>query len=167
MKVIGIDSGLTGAICLFDPSTQNIVVYDFPTIQVKVGKVNRTKIQPVLLSDVISVIRVDNPDQLTGYIEGNNARPPTGRAMGATSVWSMAQAQAYAEMALECHKIPFQLIPPSKWKKILGVPKDKEAARQFALRLFPNQSELFARKKDHNRAEAALLAMTGAQLMKE
>src|SRR5262249_27758649 len=37
---------------------------------------------------------------------------------------------------------------------------NKEAARQRALQLFPSAHALFSRKKDHQRAEAALIALT-------
>jgi hypothetical protein len=37
---------------------------------------------------------------------------------------------------------------------------DKEIARQRALQLFPAAHALLARKKDHQRAEAALIALT-------
>jgi len=35
------------------------------------------------------------------------------------------------------------------------------SARQIALQLFPGAHHLFARRKDHGRAEAALIALTG------
>ena len=39
--------------------------------------------------------------------------------------------------------------------------KDKEAARQRALEMFPSAHAVLARKKDHGRAEAALIALFG------
>ena len=46
------------------------------------------------------------------------------------------------------------------WKRKLHLPgKDKEAARQRALQLFPKHHSLFSRKKDHGRADAALIAV--------
>jgi crossover junction endodeoxyribonuclease RuvC len=52
------------------------------------------------------------------------------------------------------------LVEASGWKRRLHLPgKDKEAARQRALQLFPSQHALLARKKDHGRAEAALLVV--------
>jgi hypothetical protein len=38
--------------------------------------------------------------------------------------------------------------------------KDKESARQKAIATFPAAHGLFGRKKDHQRAEAALIALT-------
>jgi hypothetical protein len=55
-----------------------------------------------------------------------------------------------------------EIVEPSAWKKYWHLPgKDKEAARQRALPLFPAAHTLLARKRDHGRAEAALLALYG------
>ena len=40
---------------------------------------------------------------------------------------------------------------------------DKESARQKALQLFPAAHAALARKKDHGRAEASLIALYGAR----
>ena len=47
---------------------------------------------------------------------------------------------------------------PSRWKRYYGLNRDGEASRRRALGLFPASAASFARKKDHHRAEAALLA---------
>jgi crossover junction endodeoxyribonuclease RuvC len=60
--------------------------------------------------------------------------------------------------------IPLILVEASAWKKQLRLPgKDKEAARQKALQLFPAQHVLLARKRDHGRAEAALLVVASLE----
>jgi hypothetical protein len=41
--------------------------------------------------------------------------------------------------------------------------KDKESGRQEALQLFPAAHAALARKKDHSRAEATLIALYGAK----
>ena len=54
------------------------------------------------------------------------------------------------------------IIEPSTWKKFHHLHGgDKEPARQRALQLFKNAHAMFARKKDHGRAEAALIALAG------
>lgn len=55
-------------------------------------------------------------------------------------------------------KIPAHFVAPGRWKRSLGLGADKEEARARALQLWPARSDLFSRKRDHNRAEAALLA---------
>jgi hypothetical protein len=50
------------------------------------------------------------------------------------------------------------------WEKHFRLPADNEASRALALRTFSGTSQHSARKKDHGRAEAALLALYGAFL---
>jgi crossover junction endodeoxyribonuclease RuvC len=58
--------------------------------------------------------------------------------------------------------VPLHLVSPSKWKRLFGLDADKERSRALALRLWPARSDLFGPKKDHGRAEAALLARYAA-----
>ena len=47
-----------------------------------------------------------------------------------------------------------------------GEPKEKDASRVVARRLYPAQTEEWlSRKKDHNRADALLLATYGRRLL--
>ena len=57
--------------------------------------------------------------------------------------------------------IPVRHVSPAKWKKALGLNNDGETSRARAIETWPTQAELFARKRDHNRAEAGLLALYG------
>ena len=58
--------------------------------------------------------------------------------------------------------IPTHMVTPGRWKKHFRLDADKEKARALAIRLWPS-SEHFERKKDHGRAEAALIARFGAE----
>ena len=59
-----------------------------------------------------------------------------------------------------------ELVEPAVWKQYFQLPgKDKEAARQMAIRLFSTHADgtqnargVLTRKKDHQRAEAMLIA---------
>ena len=65
------------------------------------------------------------------------------------------------EATIQLLEVPMTIVEPSVWKKFHQLRGgDKEAARQRALQLFPAAHALFARKKDHQRAEAALIALT-------
>jgi hypothetical protein len=71
-----------------------------------------------------------------------------------------AQAVGAIEAAIELSEIPLTIIEPTAWKKFHQLRGgDKEAGRQRALQLFPAAHALLARKKDHGRAEAALIAL--------
>lgn len=50
-------------------------------------------------------------------------------------------------------------IPPRRWQKWWGIEKaSKDLSREFAIRNFPGYAGKLARKMDHNRAEALLIA---------
>ena len=91
------------------------------------------------------------------YVERGQAFP----GQGASSGFSYAgRAVGAIEAVVALCRIPMTLVEASTWKRRLHLPgKDKEAARQRALQLFPLQHALLARKKDHGRAEAALLVV--------
>jgi hypothetical protein len=63
--------------------------------------------------------------------------------------------------------VPMHFITPGVWKKHYGLDADKEKSRLKALQLFPESAAFFAKKKDHNKAEASLLAKFGAGLLRE
>jgi len=66
------------------------------------------------------------------------------------------------EMALIAEGIGYEKVTPTKWKRGLIKKedgRDKAASINVAKRLFPNHADLFKRKKDHNRAEALLIAV--------
>ena len=53
---------------------------------------------------------------------------------------------------------------PAKWKSHFALSSDKEAARQLAIRTWPDIAALaFARKADVDKAEAALIALYAHQ----
>ena len=74
------------------------------------------------------------------------------------------------EAAIACCTIPMTIVEPAQWKRAhqLGG-SDKEASRQRALQLFPAAHALFARRKDHGRAEAGAdrSQQTGRLTMRE
>jgi crossover junction endodeoxyribonuclease RuvC len=54
--------------------------------------------------------------------------------------------------------VPIISVTPAKWKKHFSLDSDAEKSRALAIRRFPGVTTL-ARKKDHGRAEALLLAL--------
>jgi hypothetical protein len=66
--------------------------------------------------------------------------------------------------ALAALQIRTHLVAPAIWKKHFRLDPDKEKSRALALRLFAASPEHFSRKRDHNRAEASLLAVYGTSL---
>ena len=62
---------------------------------------------------------------------------------------------------LECLKYPVQYVAPQRWKKAFALGSDKAMALETARRLYPGAAAELKRQKDHNRAEAVLLAHWG------
>lgn len=143
---IGIDPGLSGAVAFIDEYGA-LVIHDTPTAVVKGTR--REYLTPQMAA------------LLTG-VEGKAALEqgiPMPRQASNTT-YLMGKGGGLWEGILAASGIPYDLVPPQKWKKAMGIPpkSDKGASRALAARLFPAYSSLFARVKDDGRAEAALLA---------
>jgi crossover junction endodeoxyribonuclease RuvC len=94
------------------------------------------------------------------YIERAQALPRQGSSSG----FKYGRATGAIEAVLACCEIPVTIIEPSTWKKFHKLRGgDKEGSRQLALQLFPAAHALLARRKDHGRAESALIALYGAR----
>lgn len=76
-----------------------------------------------------------------------------------TQTWLVYGGIVATALTLDC---PVEIVSPLKWKRALGlIGQDKEASRAKALKLYPSLADQLKRKKDHNRAEAVLLAHWG------
>jgi hypothetical protein len=142
--VLGVDPGVTGGIAFLLPSGV-IIAEDIPTAG---GEVD--------VDALVRRVREINPG--FAVIERAGAMPKQG--VSSTFKYGMAYGALRTVVAL-CN-IPYQLVTPGKWKKHFGLDSDKEKSRALAIRLWPGCG-LFERKKDHGRAEAALIARYGIE----
>ena len=141
------DPGGSGAIAfLFKGYPRTISVEDTPTVA--------GEIDAATLADRISTMC---PDMF--IIERVGAMPKQGVA----STFKFGKAYGVVIGVVAALKIPVHFVAPSVWKKHFGLSSDKEQSRARALQLWPDRAELFARKRDHNRSEAALLARYAAE----
>jgi crossover junction endodeoxyribonuclease RuvC len=83
---------------------------------------------------------------------------------GVASTFKFGASYGAVRGVLAALKIQTHLVTPGVWKKYFRLDSDKEKSRAAALRMFPATAHYFSRKKDHGRAEAALLAVYGASL---
>jgi crossover junction endodeoxyribonuclease RuvC len=143
-RTMGIDPGAGGALALLD-GDRLIHAADMPTIMVK----GRAKVMP---SGVVDLVVNWKPDQIV--LEDVAAMP----GQGVTSMFSFGRGVGILEGVIAALGYPLVMVRPATWKRAAGVPADKDAARLMATRLWPDHANLFARKKDDGRAEAALLA---------
>ena len=153
MRVVGIDPGIhSGAAIVHITEGEAPRLLDAIDLPV-VGVGAKERINVLALRDWI---RAYQPDHVA--IERAQAMP----RQGASSGFKYGRAVGALEAAIICLEIPVTFVEPAVWKRkhrLRG--KDKEGARQIALQLFPGAHHLFARRKDHGRAEAALIALTG------
>ena len=124
----------------------------------------KKRVDPLAITSWLSQFKATH-----AFIERAGAMPRQGGASG----FKYGRAVGVLETVPMMLNIPLTIIEASAWKKAAGLlgksqyanPNDaKEAARQRVLQLFPGLSALFARKKDHGRAEAALIALYGYRL---
>ena len=87
---------------------------------------------------------------------------------GSIAGFQLGQAAGQIEGVLAALGVTIHLIPSKSWKRHWGAPaakmtdaQRKEWARQRALQLWPGLAASMARKKDHGRAEAALIGSYG------
>src|SRR6516225_12277435 len=152
MRILGVDPGIFGALALININDgampQLIAVIDVPTLGVKA----KERVNTMIVRDWLVGQRPDH-----ALVERAGSMPKQGVA----STFKYARAVGSLETVVACSDIPYSIIEPAVWKKFHHLPgKDKEAARQRALPLFPSAHALFARKMDHQRAEPALIALT-------
>ena len=144
--IMGCDPGISGAIAFFFANAPHMVsAEDMP---VCAGDVDAAT-----LADRIKQMRPD-----LAIIERVHAMPK----QGVSSTFRFGQSYGTIIGVVVALQIPVRFVTPGKWKRTFNLPADKEAARAMALQTWPARSKLFSRKRDHNRAEAALLAKFGA-----
>jgi crossover junction endodeoxyribonuclease RuvC len=80
---------------------------------------------------------------------------------GVTSMFNFGVSYGYIKGVLEANRIPYQEIPPQRWKKEFGLNSDKAASVEVCRKLFPDVNLLATprcRKPHDGMAEALLLA---------
>jgi hypothetical protein len=150
MIILAIDPGITGALALFDTEHGLLEVFDMPVLD---GDVNPHQLRAVIRASMPSL----------AMIEHVHPHPKE----GVSSVWRFSAAYTVARTVTTLLDIPTILVTPAKWKRAMNVkggPEGKEQCRRLAIEKFPAKAELFARKKDHGRAEASLLAVYASTL---
>ena len=153
--VLAVDIGAHGAAALLDQAGALLDVVDLPTLDA--GPACRPEISPHLFA---AIVRRWNPAR--AWVE--HIGPRLGdRPAGA---FAFGGSKATVETALAVLGVPFRTITPAVWKRTAGIPPGKgmkDVARARAIERWPAHADLFARKLDHDRAEAALIGWAGLQ----
>lgn len=168
MIVIGIDPGLTGALAFIDTATGAVNIDEIPTRQRRTGGEVAKAVDGEALS---TLVRQRVPADCAALSVCENVRS-FGRSDAArgTAVDSLQRSLGAIEAIFDVLRMPCALVDPQAWQRLYGLKgKTKEKREHGALpaaivtarQLYPAAAPLLARVKDHNRAEALLIAHYG------
>ena len=149
MLIYGVDPGFTGAVSIYDTELNSLIVHDIPVIKSPKGKTL------INLPKLLSILGNGQNRLSLAAFELVSAMPN----QGVSSTFRFGQGFGQLEMALVASALPLKYVRPQQWKKYFGLTKDKNQSRELAMERFPNNADLFKRKKDDGRAEAALIAL--------
>ena len=153
MLIIGIDPGISGAICFFEDGEIKEVI-DMPVMAE--GKKNKRQINgPQVYNEFFKRINKFAKKDIIVVIEQVSAMP----GQGVTSMFNFGQSFGVIKGICAALKLPIYFVRPAKWKKYFNLIKtEKDASRTKAIEIFPYISSQLSRKKDANKADAILLA---------
>ena len=153
MLIIGIDPGISGAICFFENGEVKDII-DMPVMAV--GKKNKKQINgPQIYNEIISRIKNLSKKDIIVVVEQVSAMP----GQGVTSMFNFGQSFGVIKGICSAMQLSTHFVSPAKWKKYFSLLKtEKEASRSKAIEIFPYISSRLSRKKDSNKADAILIA---------
>ena len=153
MLIIGIDPGISGAICFFkDGEVKEII--DMPVMAE--GKKNKKQVNgPQIYNEFYTRINEISKKDIFVIIEQVSAMP----GQGVTSMFNFGQSFGVIKGICSAMQLSMHFVRPAKWKKYFGLIKtEKDASRTKVIEIFPYISSQLSRKKDSNKADAILIA---------
>lgn len=116
MIYIGVDPGKNGAFAIIGNSATIVMPWD-----------------EVQFSEYMLSISTAYPKTTIACVEKVSAMP----GQGVTSMFNFGKNAGYIEGVLITCGIPYQLIPPQRWKKEFGLNSDKQKSIEVCKKLFP------------------------------
>ena len=153
MIIIGIDPGISGAICFFEDGKVTDIV-EMPNMAE--GKKNKRQVNGAqIYNEISSRIKNFNKEDIKVVIEQVSAMP----GQGVTSMFNFGQSFGVLKGICSAMQLSTYFIRPVKWKKYFNlINSEKDASRTKAIQIFPYISSKLSKKKDANKADAILLA---------
>jgi len=153
MLIIGIDPGISGAICFFEDGQVKEII-DMPVMAD--GKKNKRQVNgPQTYNEISKRINKFPKKDIIVVIEQVSAMP----GQGVTSMFNFGQSFGVLKGICSAMQLSMFFIRPVKWKKYFGLIKtEKDASRTKVIEIFPYISSELSRKKDSNKADAVLIA---------
>jgi crossover junction endodeoxyribonuclease RuvC len=150
--VIGIDPGLSGAIALLR-SNGELLLEDMPILDVAKKVIDEHQ-----LASILDRLGSVEPGTVV-YLERVGVRP----GEGPVGAFTFGRGYGLIRGVCIANFLRIEDVTPAAWKKAQGVKGEKDVSRERASQLLPRHAHLWPRKKDHGRAEAALIAVHGTQ----
>lgn len=162
---IGIDPGITGAVAILKDDykcggVELLELFDMPTETVgkRTGRERRRISVPLLREELAkaATLAEQNGYSIIANVESVSAMP----GQGVSSTFSLGDSAGVIRAVLACLFIPQRQVTPNEWKRhwrLLHATKD--ASRSRATEVLPAYASNWSRARDHNRAEAVLIAM--------
>ena len=153
MLIIGIDPGISGAICFFENGQVKEII-NMPVMTD--GKKNKRQINGNQIFNEIS-LRINNLDakNINVVVEQVSAMP----GQGVTSMFNFGQSFGVIKGICAAMQLSIFFVRPAKWKKYFDlINTEKDASRTKAIEMFPKISSNLSKKKDSNKADAILIA---------
>ena len=153
MLIIGIDPGISGAICFFEDGQIKEII-DMPVMAD--GKKNKRQINgPQIYNEILIRINKFQKKDIIVVIEQVSAMP----GQGVTSMFNLGQSFGLIKGICFAMELPIFYVRPTKWKKYFDlINSAKDASRTKVIEMFPQISHLLSKKKDANKADAILIA---------
>ena len=153
MLIIGIDPGISGSLCFFkDGKILDLV--EMPNMPE--GKKNKRQVNGAqIYNEISSRIEGLNREEIKIVIEQVSAMP----GQGVTSMFNFGQSFGVIKGICSAMQLSMYFVRPAKWKRFFNlINAEKDASRTKAIEIFPYISNQLTRKKDANKADAALIA---------
>ena len=153
MFIIGIDPGITGAICFFEDGQIKDII-EMPNMAD--GKKNKRQINgPQIYNEISKRITNIPKKEVIVVIEQVSAMP----GQGVTSMFNFGQSFGVLKGICSAMQLSMHFVRPAKWKKYFNlINSEKDASRTRAIEIFPYFSMNLSKKKDANKADAMLIA---------
>ena len=153
MLIIGIDPGISGALCFFE-NGRILKVIEMPTMTE--GKKNKKQVNGAqIYHEILNVIKNIDKKDIKIVIEQVSAMP----GQGVTSMFNFGQSFGILKGICSAMQLSMYFVRPAKWKKYFNlINSEKDASRTRAIEIFPYFSSQLSKKKDSNKADAILIA---------
>lgn len=146
--ILAVDPGLNGGIAVVDgPMLRQVTT--MPTMS---WSQQKTIVDSYQLNLFLNNVRVDFGVN-SCVVERASARP----GQGVTSMFTFGMAYGAVIALMQSHGFSLHIVAPNVWKKDLKLGTDKNDSRNKAIEMWPDHEQMFKRKKDDGRAEAALI----------